>query len=532
MSIEKDIAIHHSSGVQNVVNYIEDPDKTILTGSQNRSDVVEIDNVLDYAQNIEKTLLTLDGHQDILVSGIHCTPELAPLQFQMDRDRYYFHIGRDKPRGCGTYVDKNTGEVKEKQSIECHHVIQSFAPDIENLDPRVVHEIGKEYARRSFPGHRCVVSTHMDKHHLHNHIVVCAYHSEENRKICMNQTFRHKIRRINDDLSVEYGLPILLDADIDHKSTISKVEWNALQEGASWKNRIRKDIEVIASLSHSWKEFREGMEKGGYIVNDTKKSVLYTTTLADGRTRKIRDKTLGEFYTRAQLITEYEMKDPVYEKKWGQPVFGAYRRHKRDRIEYRYDWQKKKEFKIVVRRYTPDGRRRSDLEMILMFAIKLIRYFKDRFMEWIAGEQKPDPVHRPYQQRIQTLESAVYLIRKHNIEDEKQLKEELDKTGAELAHVKKEIQNIDEGTEQYWILDERLTELKRKYRDLKRIQAGHSLALSEEFTHGLLYNKALTQEETVFLDPQEHKKEEKPVIKEEPEEQVTRYMPIDVDIDL
>ena len=171
MAIEKDIAIHHTDGVENVVRYVDDPEKTdvmkhgyAIAGDM-KYDIYKIEeadrdivNALDYASNLEKTVLELDGDQDILVSGIACNPDTAAFEFQLTRDRYY-RMTEGEIRVHGTKTDKRAGERVNKESIEAYHVIQSF-PAINDLDPRLVHQIGKEYAEKAFQGHQCVVTTH------------------------------------------------------------------------------------------------------------------------------------------------------------------------------------------------------------------------------------------------------------------------------------------------------------------------------------------------------------------------------------
>lgn len=53
-----------------------------------------------------------------------------------------------------------------------YHFIQSFAPG--EVTPEEAHRIGCEFADRYFKGkYEIVVGTHLDKAHLHNHII-CA----------------------------------------------------------------------------------------------------------------------------------------------------------------------------------------------------------------------------------------------------------------------------------------------------------------------------------------------------------------------
>ncbi|MCR5267852.1 MAG: relaxase/mobilization nuclease domain-containing protein [Lachnospiraceae bacterium] len=212
MSIEKDIAIHATDGVRNVLDYVTDKEHNGQKANPSLYYLThyrDVDNVLAYAQNLEKTVFNLDGDETLLVSGVGCSPSTAAIAFQLDRDRYY-RESRMAARPTPIHINPVTGEAKSKNAIECYHVIQSF-PAMDDLDPRVVHEIGVEYAKRAFAGHKCVVTTHMNTEHLHNHIVVCAYSEIEPVKFHMNKATRRQIRYINDRLSVEYELPIILN---------------------------------------------------------------------------------------------------------------------------------------------------------------------------------------------------------------------------------------------------------------------------------------------------------------------------------
>lgn len=61
-----------------------------------------------------------------------------------------------------------------KDSRLAYHIKLSFSPD-DPVTPERVHELGVEFARRITGGeYRFVVATHTDRHHLHDHIMVCA----------------------------------------------------------------------------------------------------------------------------------------------------------------------------------------------------------------------------------------------------------------------------------------------------------------------------------------------------------------------
>ena len=99
--------------------------------------------LLSYTQNQDKT-----EHQ-LYVSGFHCDPDTA-CQSMEETKRVWF--------------------MPTDKGILAYHIIQSFSPG--EATPEQVHQIGCEFARRFLADRfECTVSTHLDKGHLHNHIV-------------------------------------------------------------------------------------------------------------------------------------------------------------------------------------------------------------------------------------------------------------------------------------------------------------------------------------------------------------------------
>ena len=54
-----------------------------------------------------------------------------------------------------------------------YHIIQSFSPK-DNITPQQANEIGKRLCQELYPEYQCVISTHSDRGHLHNHISINA----------------------------------------------------------------------------------------------------------------------------------------------------------------------------------------------------------------------------------------------------------------------------------------------------------------------------------------------------------------------
>ena len=93
----------------------------------------------------------------------------------------------------------------QNKGIISHHFIQSFAPN-DNVTPETVHRFGVEYAKLCFPNYQVVVSTHVDKEHLHNHIIVNSCNMITGRKYYDNKETMKNNRAISCVADTEYLL--------------------------------------------------------------------------------------------------------------------------------------------------------------------------------------------------------------------------------------------------------------------------------------------------------------------------------------
>ena len=65
--------------------------------------------------------------------------------------------------------------------ILAHHYVQSFSPN-ENVTPELAHQIGVELMQKVAPNFQVVISTHVDKDHIHNHIIINSVNIETGMK--------------------------------------------------------------------------------------------------------------------------------------------------------------------------------------------------------------------------------------------------------------------------------------------------------------------------------------------------------------
>ncbi|WP_099205804.1 relaxase/mobilization nuclease domain-containing protein [Scatolibacter rhodanostii] len=145
---------------------------------------------LAYIMNPEKT----DG--SLLVWGFNVDPEVASMEFD-----FTYALAKNVR---GDYSKVGGSDIK------AYHMMQSFSPE-DNLTPEQAHAIGKQWADEFLEGkHEYVIATHIDKDHIHNHIIFNAtsYYNLKKFESVPYKTVK-KLRDISDRLCEENNLSVL-----------------------------------------------------------------------------------------------------------------------------------------------------------------------------------------------------------------------------------------------------------------------------------------------------------------------------------
>ena len=225
---------------------------------------VTLNKALDYIEDSKKT------DEKMLCTGYCCEPEIATQQFDSVRK----HAGKD-----GGYL--------------AFHLIQSFAPGEVDFD--TAHQIGIELADKLLKGkYQYVVSTHIDKGNVHNHIIFNSVSFKDHKKYNSSPNSYYYIRRLSDSLCKEHGLSVISEPK---EKGISHYEHTQRTQGKSWKQLLRENIDKSVIQAREWDEFLELMKQQNYEIKDGK----YIAFRAEGQERFIRSKSLGTDYTEEQL---------------------------------------------------------------------------------------------------------------------------------------------------------------------------------------------------------------------------------------
>ena len=219
---------------------------------------------IDYICTPEKT----DGK--LLISSYGCAAETADIEFAWTRRHA---------------IDKGTNLGR--------HLIQAFQPG--EVTPEQAHEIGMKLAKEILGGkYEFVLTTHIDKDHVHNHLIFNAVSFADHRHYHSNKRSYHYIRRTSDRLCKEHGLSIIIPGQDKGKSYI---EHQATQNGTSYKAKLKAAIDRLLPACSDLEELLRCLQREGYEIKRGK----YISARAPNQERFTRLKTLGVDYTEEAL---------------------------------------------------------------------------------------------------------------------------------------------------------------------------------------------------------------------------------------
>lgn len=228
---------------------------------------------LDYDQKEEKTN---DGE---LVSSYMCSPETAAEEFEMSKLLYEAATGRSQPK---------------ERDIIAYRMIQSFKPG--EITPEEANKLGYELAMKFTKGrHQFVVSTHVDKAHIHNHVEFNSTNLECDGKFNNFYNSALALRRLNDQICREHGYSVIEKPKARGQRYQEKA---AAKRGRSYKEQLRQTIDRVLPECGDLETFLDRMRKEGYEVKHRGKSLEF---LAPGQQRFTRSQSLGDDYTKEAL---------------------------------------------------------------------------------------------------------------------------------------------------------------------------------------------------------------------------------------
>ena len=245
-----------------------------------------VHKAVDYICNPDKT------DEGILISSYGCSPETAAYDFK-------FALSK----------------TKQSDPNKAYHLIQSFLPG--EVSYKEAHQIGVELADKLLEGkYSYVVSTHIDKGHVHNHIIFCAADNINHEKYHDCKKTYYNIRNLSDDLCREHELSVITPGE---KRGKTYKEWQAGKNGSAWKEQLKTDIDEAIKNATAYEDCIELIRAKGYEVKGEtfgENAHKFISFRPLDRERFVRGsaKSLGAEYTK-ERIKERIMEKALAKKK-------------------------------------------------------------------------------------------------------------------------------------------------------------------------------------------------------------------------
>lgn len=237
---------------------------------------------LNYIENEEKT------DHGLLKSAYNCNLRFAEQEMQAVQAKFH----------------------NEQDERVAYHVVQSF--DIrDDITPEMANEIGLKLCKEIYSDYQCVVCTHVDRGHLHNHIVINATNLSGRKledRLANKKEGLYGLREASDRVAKEYGCHVM-----DEMKTIGRFKGknydgtkDAIYEKStvSWKSIIIDKIEKVKEETNSLDELLENLALEGYEIKRGK----YISVKPFGKDRFTRLHKLGEEYSEDALRQFYREK--------------------------------------------------------------------------------------------------------------------------------------------------------------------------------------------------------------------------------
>lgn len=226
----------------------------------------------DYAKNPDKT------NAGELVSSFGCDPKTVDAEFVLAKREYRTITGRTQAR-----------------DVIAYQVRQSFKPG--EITPEEANRVGYEFASRFLKqNHAFIVATHIDKAHIHNHIIWNSTNLDCTRKFRNFWGSTKAIQRLSDTICVEHGLSII---EQPKGKGVHYGKWLGDQKAPSHREQLRAAIDVVLERKPAtWEAFVRLLKDSCFEVKAGKQ----LSVRGASQKRFIRLDTLGDGYSQNELM--------------------------------------------------------------------------------------------------------------------------------------------------------------------------------------------------------------------------------------
>lgn len=182
-----------------------------------------------------------------------------------------------------------------------YHFVISFAPGevTEETAFAVMQDFTEQYLKDEYD---YVYVVHNDKEHIHGHLIFNSFSYNGYKYHYKEGQWKNEIQPVTDGICRKYGLSGILEKEV--KTGRSYKEWESEKTGKmTWRELIRKELDVAVSRCTSYEELVMYLKRNGYLIREgiSKKHGPYLAIRPPDSKKAFRTYTLGKDYQVAQL---------------------------------------------------------------------------------------------------------------------------------------------------------------------------------------------------------------------------------------
>ena len=234
----------------------------------------------DYAKNLDKT------NQGEYISSYECDPKTVLGEFLLSKRIYSDITGREQAK-----------------DVIAYQIRQSFKPG--EISPELANKIGYELGMKFTKGkHAFIVATHVDKAHIHNHIIFNSTSLDCTKKFRDFLGSGRAVRKVSDRLCLKYGLSVI---ENPKRGKTHYGKWLGNTKPLSHSEKLRQTInEILSKKPANFNVFLCGMEQAGYKIKQGK----YLAFKSVDQKKYIRLRSLGDEYSEEEIKAVISGKKP------------------------------------------------------------------------------------------------------------------------------------------------------------------------------------------------------------------------------
>ena len=173
------------------------------------------------------------------------------------------HLNCDPGHECRQMLETKRAVGKE-DGVQYYHLIQSFRPG--EVSPELALEIAREFAEEHLAGYQTVIGVHVDREHIHAHILFNSVNADTGEKYHSNaRSYYRQIRATSDRLCREHGLSVLIQGE--PSKAVSYIEWLRQSRGQpTFRSMLEADLRSAIADANDLGHCFLLMERMGYAI--------------------------------------------------------------------------------------------------------------------------------------------------------------------------------------------------------------------------------------------------------------------------